>query len=75
MGAQPTFKVQKFLSYYDIWPAPLIKEGSKTIYKKEEKVTVDSQGLNPYNINKFKEFLGKVLEQEENSYMYRLILA
>ena len=31
--------------------------------------------LNPYKINNLKEFMGKILEQEENSYMFRVLLS
>lgn len=37
VGAHPSFKVQKFLSYYDLFPAPIIKHGFRTVYPKPRK--------------------------------------
>ena len=63
MGAQPTPKVQKFLSYVDILPPPVIKFGSKTLYERPDKEFVKEIHRNPYHINaQLDRFMYKVLE-------------
>ena len=75
MGAQCTPKVQKFLSFVDMLPAPVMKYGSKTLYEKpnqDEKNYELGRSTNPYRFSKRMEyFLEKVLEQEQTSYFTR----
>ncbi|EAS03050.2 30S ribosomal protein S16 (macronuclear) [Tetrahymena thermophila SB210] len=65
MGAKPSEKVQKFLSYFDLAPKPLIKYGFKTLYEKPEVTPKDYLNLSPYKIKNFDNHLHEFIQQEE----------
>ncbi|KAL4493524.1 hypothetical protein ABPG72_007532 [Tetrahymena utriculariae] len=65
MGAKPSEKVQKFLSYFDLAPKPLIKYGFKTLYEKPEVTLKDYLNLSPYKIKNFDNNLHEFIQQEE----------
>ncbi|KAL4445700.1 hypothetical protein ABPG74_006251 [Tetrahymena malaccensis] len=65
MGAKPSEKVQKFLSYFDLAPKPLIKYGFKTLYEKPEVTPKDYLNLSPYKIKNFDNNIHDFIQQEE----------
>lgn len=71
MGAKPSEKVQKFLSYFDLAPKPLIKYGFKTLYEKPEVTPKDYLRLTPYKIKNFDSNLHEFVQQEEEAKLFR----
>lgn len=67
MGALPSETVQKFLSYFDLAPKPLIKFSFKTLYERPEPVPKDYLNLNPYKIKNFDNNLHEFVQQEEEA--------